>query len=360
MNARSAMHRSFQNSKRRIFLALTASIGLAGQAAAQGPRVTELTSFTGTRHHSGRMAFSPDGKTIALPKPAKRRVEIWNIETGKVQYVESQFGKEDLWASDVAFSRDGRFLASGFQTGGFAICELARPKEQIRIPISESTTFVGMSFDETSRKLVTVTGAKLDSGLVRYSSARRAVATGKKEEFHDFYPGLRFETLSPDGHYVLLQNGNQQIAFDSGTGKQMLVIESFGNSRFSNDVSMLVSYDGERVARWAVPSGKKLDGILFESSRKPPGYGMTDRFAVSPKNKLLAIAGFAKVNVVALVSLESGKVLDTFECCPPLMFCSQVCFSPNGRILATDTEEYDQKDNFVDPLLKFWKVPDEW
>ena len=103
---------------------------------------------------------------------------------------------------------------------------------------------------------------------MRDSSAQWEVSTGKKEEFHDFYPGLQFETLSPDGHYVLFQNGAQQIAFDSGTGKQMLVIESLGNSRFSDDVSMLVSYDGERSRSLGRASRNKLDGIKFEMSRK--------------------------------------------------------------------------------------------
>ena len=83
-------------------------------------------------------------------------------------------------------------------------------------------------------------------------------------------------------------------------------------------------------------------------------------FSVSPNNRLLVIGGFRKVNVVALVSLESGKVLDTFECCPPQMVCNHVCFSPNGRILATDTSGVDQNDNYVDPLLKLWKIPDNW
>jgi hypothetical protein len=109
-----------------------------------------------------------------------------------------------------------------------------------------------------------------------------------------------------------------------------------------------------------MPTGKLVGRIRFGSSQEPSGYSIRDRRALSPDNRLLAIGCFTEVNMVALVGLESRKVLGTFECCPLLMFCSKVYFSPDGRSLVTDTKRDNQNDELVKPLLEFWRIPDEW
>ena len=114
------------------------------------------------------------------------------------------------------------------------------------------------------------------------------------------------------------------------------------------------------MTQGAVPPGKVVRRIHFNSSQRPPGYSVKDCLSLSPNNRLLAIGGFNEVNTVAVLSLESGKVLGTFVCCPPSIFCSKVYFSPDGRTPVTDTERVNQKDELVKPLLKFWKIPDEW
>ncbi len=334
--------------------------GLVESATAQDPRVTELTTIPVPRHHSDRIAFSPDGKILALPKPAEGRVELWDIGTGKVRHIPSPFGAAGARAFDAIFSKDGRFLATNFEPGGVALCELARPAEQIQIPVPKPTWLVGMAFLAGAPKLVMVSGVELKSGLRAYSSARWNVSTGKREDFHEFYPGLGFETISPDGRFVLLQNGREQVAFDSGSGTQIFAVVELGRSRFSPDCSTLISYHDEAVTRWAVPSGKKLGQIQFAPRRPSPGHDVKDRLAISSDNKLFALGAFSGQNTVTVVRLDSGKVLGTFECCPPRMFCSGICFSPNGRILATATYEHDNHDQEVEPLLRFWKIPDEW
>ena len=48
-----------------------------------------------------------------------------------------------------------------------------------------------------------------------------------------------------------------------------------------------------------------------------------------------------------------------FECCPR-MLCDVVRFSPDGRILATNTEPVNRSDQEVPPLLRFWRIPASW
>jgi WD40 repeat protein len=107
------------------------------------------------------------------------------------------------------------------------------------------------------------------------------------------------------------------------------------------------------VTLWDVPSGRESRRFPF----KPAYPGHSDHLSLSPDKKVLAVGGFTKSHLVGLISLESGKVLGTFECCSQEMTCDVVRFSPDGRILATDTSSANHRDQGVDPLLRLWRVP---
>jgi WD40 repeat protein len=54
------------------------------------------------------VAFSPNGKTVALA--CYQRITLWDLATGQEQ---ASFLAHTDWVSSVAFSRDGKTLASG-------------------------------------------------------------------------------------------------------------------------------------------------------------------------------------------------------------------------------------------------------
>ena len=118
---------------------------------AQGPHMTELTSFTGTRHNSGRMAFSPDGKTIALPKAAKGASSS-GIRDRKGTIRRKPIRQEGFAADRRRFLKRRSFFGIDFRPEvlPFAAC---KSKEQIRIPTSESNWFVGISFEKPAGNL---------------------------------------------------------------------------------------------------------------------------------------------------------------------------------------------------------------
>ena len=146
---------------------------------------------------------------------------------------------------------------------------------------------------------------------------------------------------------------------ESESGRRAFAVMELSRSCFSPDGTMLVSYDGEGFTRWGVPSGKKLGRVHVSVDQGLPRSDSLN-FVVSPGNKLVAIPRLLQRNTATLVSLESGRVLATIECCEPLMDSKRACFSPNGRILVTDTYESDAMDRQVDPLLRFWRVPQDW
>jgi len=307
------------------------------------------------------MAFSPDGKTLALPKRAEGRVELWSFETGKVQVLVSSFNKGKTPADHIAFSNDGRFLAVYYREKSVTLWDLLGNKEHVHISVAPSYVH-DMAFADGHQTLVTVVARMTDQDIEadrwNYSAVRWDVSTGRKQEAHVFDPFLLFMALSPDGRYgVLQQNDVGQTVFDLATGKKAFAIVSDGGFRFSDDGSTLVSYDGDHLSVWDVPSGRALRRFAFNPGYLPRGYAYTDCLSVSPDKKVLAVGGFTETYIVGLIDLESGRVLDTFECCPHSMMCDAVRFSPDGRTLATDTYPGDRLDRDVQPLLRFWKIP---
>ena len=349
-----------QKLARALLVLSVASMSLAGCASRQGTGVAELPSLIDRSHHVGPLAFSPDGKAIVLPDEGGSRVEVWDIATRRVRYLESPFDVKEARVCDVVFSQDGRLLASDFEPGGAAVHEVAREEKGLQIPIPRPTWIVKMAFQRGAPKLVAIMDSNSADAIRDYSSARWDALTGRLEETCKFGRGLLFLSLSPDARFVLFHDGREYVAMEPTSGRTVVRFPGSGEAIFSSDGSKLVSYDGKSVTQWAIPAGKMLGRVRFGSSQEPPGYPIQDCLSLSPDNRLLAVGCFREVNTVAVIGLTSGKVLGTFACCPPSMFCSRVYFSPDGRILATDTEQYDQNDHPVKPLLKFWRIPDGW
>ena len=195
-----------------------------------------------------------------------------------------------------------------------------------------------------------------------YSAVRWEISTEKKLQTHVFDPFLRFKALSRDGRYAVMQKFMVgQTVFDLVTGKGIFTVVGSGEFVFSDDVSTLVSYDGDEAWVWNVPSGKQLKHFVFKPNYSAGDYSVHPGcLDVSSDKKLLAVANFRQTNVVGVVSLETGKALGEFQSGPFPMLSHVVRFSPDRRILATDNQSVGITDNSVQPLLRLWKIPESW
>ncbi len=346
--------------KSSLLLMMSVSLSVSVRANAQGPQVTELTDLPLPRHHAGEIMFSPDNKTLALAAPPDS-VELWDIPTGKRRSIENPFERDLVNAVAIVFSSDGRLCASRFARNAIAICDPARPRETIQIRDGKTDRFEEMAFRVGTRELITITEGFDKSGLHECSSARWNATNGKRESTQSFFHGLRLVTISPDGRYVLLQNGAEQLGFDVVTARQIFAVAAIGGkSTFSMDGSVLVWFDREFVNHWDIPSAKLRGKIRVEPSPEDKRNGGYNQLAISPAKNLLAIGGFPRRNAVEIINLKSGEVAAVIKCCPDLMYCGGVCFSPDGKILATNTFNSDYKDEEVKPLLRFWRIPEAW
>jgi WD40 repeat protein len=147
---------------------------------------------------------------------------------------------------------------------------------------------------------------------------------------------------------------------ERSSGKEVAVPNLRGGFVFSPDCTMLVAYYGNRATIWNVPSGKLSKKFEFFRNYNIYAHAYLDCLSISPNNEVLAVGLFGAINRVGLISLASGKVLDRFDCCPALMGCKTVIFSPDGRLLVTDTWNHDIKDREVEPMLRAWKVLESW
>ncbi len=73
------------------------------------------------------MAFSPDGKTLASASE-DNTIKLWDMATGKEQTTLKGHGN---WVQSVAFSPDGKTLASGSIDKTIKLWEVTYPRNEV-------------------------------------------------------------------------------------------------------------------------------------------------------------------------------------------------------------------------------------
>jgi WD40 repeat protein len=310
------------------------------------------------------MAFSPDAKVLALPK-GDGRVELWNLETGKAHVLVSAFNKEGFPADRVAFSDGGRLLAVLYREPGVVIWDLSQNKERTFIAVRLPQYVDDFAFGDADRTLVTIMGRFMTFSAREFRRGHSAVVwdslNGEKKADHVFDPIHVFKAISPDGRYAVMQSSEGQTGFDLVTGKRAFAVNGEGEFAFSRDGLALACYNGEEAWLWDVPSGQRLRYFAFRPSYCAGAYcWQRGGVAISPDKTLLAAANFLQTNVVGVISLETGTAVAELECGPSIMLSDVVLFSPDGRLVATDTQKVDGNDRQVQPPLKLWRVLDSW
>ncbi len=146
------------------------------------------------------LAFSPDGKLLAVATQYTKLVKVWNVETGAEVH-----SWEDEPMASVAFSPNGRLLATGHENGTISVWDLAR-KARTQTLRGHNGSVDFLRFTPDGKTLV----SSGRDGTVRLwnpdrERAREVIPLGP--------PGLGvFCDLDPSGKYAVV-GGNNRVIF---------------------------------------------------------------------------------------------------------------------------------------------------
>jgi RNA polymerase sigma factor (sigma-70 family) len=283
-------------------------------------RLEVETNYTG-------MAFSPDGKTVALVHQ-DREVQLHKTAGGKVMAsfplpasaeIKLTGSNEKYYEYHIAFSSDGNTLLMG--TGGGLIhrWDVATNKELT--PLSKHYCVVaGMHSLPDGRTLIS-TGR---DGVIR----RWDLKTGREEVEPESYEGRSCAAYSLDGRFAAIGDTRGRLdLWDGQSGKLIRTLQQEGAAvthlAFAPDGKLLAA--GERsgtVRFWQVPSGR----VEMAWQRKPErGEWYLDGLLFSPDGRLLYLSDYPKQ--IRVVEVASGKLIWKGE------NSYSAAFSPDGTTL---------------------------
>ena len=239
---------------------------------ATGNQLRSLKGHTGTVNS---IAFSVDDKQLASGS-ADNSIKIWDVATGREK--QTMTG-HTLYVSSIAFSPDGKMLASGSGDQTVKLWDSASGRE-LRTLVVGPTQRVGMpvavAFSRDGKTLATgAQEAKLWD--VRSGSEVRTLKVTESNS-----PTETPLAFSYDGK-VLATGGKAVKLWDVATGNALRTLP--GDARvlsFSPDQQTLAGSGGTETRLWNITTGQELQTL--EGSQLG-----VDTVAFNPDGKLLAV-----------------------------------------------------------------------
>lgn len=273
------------------------------------------------------VAFSPDGRYLATGS-ADTMAKLWDLEMGREVLI---FQGHSAEVRSVAFSHDGRYLATASTDKSAKVWDVETGREVLTIssynpiqnPHGHAAPVESVAFSPEGKRLAT---ASMDRTAKIWD-----VETGRKiRTFTGHRSSVSSVAFSPDGKRLATgSNDTTAKLWNLETGEELRTFEGHTFSvlsvTFSPEGKYLATGSEDRTAKlWNVETGREL--------RTLKGHTMfVQDVAFSPDGSRLATAGDERV--AKLWDTETGQELLTLRGHSEGVF--SIAFSPDGKRLAT-------------------------
>lgn len=285
----------------------------------------ELRALKGHPHGINSVAFSPDGKMLA--SGSYQTIKLWSVVTGSEL---RKLGGPSADGETLAFSPDGTTLASGSWAGNqpIRLWDVASGNE-LRTLKGHSGSVKALAFNSD--------GTTLASGSGDRTIKLWDVASGSEIRTLKGHSGVVTSVaFSPDGKTLASADNDYTIKlWDVASGNDSRTLKGGPSVGFSPDGKTLAGGDGITIKLWDVASANELRALRGHS-------GSVSSLAFSPDGTTLAsLSGVT----IKLWDVARGSELRTLKRHSSPIY--SVAFSPDGKTFASGG---------VDDTIKLWDV----
>jgi WD40 repeat protein len=290
-----------------------------------------IRTISGSRAHVRSVAFSPDGKTLALGS-RDRTVKFWSVVGDREPRT---FAGHTAWVTSVAFSTDGRIVVSGSNDHSLKLWDATTGRE-LHALVGHQGWVLSVAFSPTGR---TVASGSMDDTVKLWDAdSGRELRTlrGHKGDV----AGVAF---SPDGRTVGSSSWDHTVKlWDVATGRELHTLPvgaTLTSIAFSPDGKAIALGDWEnRITLWDVASAKAVRTFKGHEDK-------VNSVAFTPDSKTLVTG--SQDNVLKLWDVASGRELRTLV--GHGNDVTGVAVSPDGETVASGSD---------DETVKLWRVAD--
>ncbi len=289
-------------------------------------------TLTGHSDEVFSVAYSPDGRYLASGS-IDQTIKIWEVATGKeLRTLTGHSGGVFL----VVYSPDGRYLASGSSDKTIKIWEVATGKELHTLTVYSDLYGADVVYSPDGRYLA----SRSDDKTIKIWE----VATGKELRTLTGHSGPVLSVVySPDGRYLASGGGlrdNTIKIWQVATGKVLRTLTGHSDwvlsVVYSPDGRYLASGSRQTIKIWQVATGKVLRTLTGHSD-------WVWSVVYSPDGRYLASGSSDKT--IKIWEVATGKELRTLTGHSGSV--RSVVYSPDGRYLASGSG---------DNTIKIWRV----
>ncbi|OYD89654.1 hypothetical protein CDG76_34275 [Nostoc sp. 'Peltigera membranacea cyanobiont' 210A] len=288
------------------------------------------SSFAETFSSILAIAFSPDGVSLATTDP--NEIHLWRISDGQnLMTYKGHVG----WIWSVAFSSDGKILASGGEDCTIKLWDVNNG--QLLRTLQEHKDFVRFLTFSPDEKIL---ASSSDDLTIKLWNTNTGECLNTIQAHADWIWCVVF---SPDGQTLATGSDDQMVKlWDVKTGRCIITLQEHSDFvrsvAFSPDGSKLISGSGDKTIRlWDIKTGECLK--VFEGHS-----GSVWRVAFSPDGQIIASGSDDKT--VKLWDINTGDCTKTLQGYKGRV--GSVAFSPpDGQTLATGSD---------DQTVKLWDV----